>query len=306
LLRDTQYGEAAELFAAESDLRRVEQFLFEKEIQLFAKVIRDLSGTAEEFTKALLARHEVETLKRALRTWYSIHVKGRGTLEDGRFIYRGYPKLRIDELLRTQDLEEIASLLSSTPFGSIIADAAAERGSSLFGLEIALDNYYYSHLDAATELLGAGDRALARRLLGVEIDLENLERIIRLKELYGIEEDKLPDYLIPSVRRNRAPVLTPGGTSTDIVRNYISSNYSEFAPLLSSMDSSRYSNLMLLESLLREVLAGEIRRALRGYPFTLGIVLAYFFLVRRETRRVMLVLNAKHYGLDEDRIRSLL
>ncbi len=308
VLRNTPYSEAALRFEEGGDLRRVEQFLFEKEIDLFRAVGRELPGAPGDFTRALLVRYEVETLKGVLRTWYSVHVKGRGRREDGRFLYRGYAALRVDELLQAQDIQEIVTLLSATPFGAIVGDAVAglDHRFSLFRLEIKLDNHYYSELDAATQSLDAPDRTLAKRLLHVEIDLENLERIVRLKDLYGIDEKELPDFLIPSGLGDRAGQLAAGGTSTEIVRNYISSNYAAFSPLLATLDSKRHSNLILLESLLGDVLLGEIRRALRGYPFTLGVVLAYFFLVRRETRWVMSVLNAKFYGLDEERLRSLL
>ena len=66
------------------------------------------------------------------------------------------------------------------------------------------------------------------------------------------------------------------------------------------------SRFDLLERVLREILLIEVRRVLGGYPFTIGIVLAYFILKGEEIRRIMTVLNAKAYDWPQDRILSAL
>jgi len=45
---------------------------------------------------------------------------------------------------------------------------------------------------------------------------------------------------------------------------------------------------------------------LSGYPFTVGIVLAYFVLKRNEMRKVRSILNAKYYKLSEERLQGIL
>jgi len=50
----------------------------------------------------------------------------------------------------------------------------------------------------------------------------------------------------------------------------------------------------------------EADRSLAGYPFSIGIVLAYFTRQREELRTIMTILNAKNYSLPEERIRSAL
>ena len=66
------------------------------------------------------------------------------------------------------------------------------------------------------------------------------------------------------------------------------------------------SRMALLERILEEILMWEIRRILTGYPFTIGIIIAYFVLKRSEIRRIMTVLNAKFYALPEERIEAVL
>jgi len=49
-----------------------------------------------------------------------------------------------------------------------------------------------------------------------------------------------------------------------------------------------------------------VRRILGGYPFTVGVIMAYFILKGEEIRRIVTLLNAKSYGWPEDRILSAL
>jgi V/A-type H+-transporting ATPase subunit C len=58
--------------------------------------------------------------------------------------------------------------------------------------------------------------------------------------------------------------------------------------------------------LLQEILDREVRKILGGYPFTIGIILAYSLLERRETSRIVTILNAKLYELDPERVRTVL
>ena len=69
-------------------------------------------------------------------------------------------------------------------------------------------------------------------------------------------------------------------------------------------DQLTYSRLLLVERILGQILSLEINRVLMGYPFTIGIILAYFILKDNEIKKIMTILNAKYYGIGSDRILS--
>jgi vacuolar-type H+-ATPase subunit C/Vma6 len=75
-------------------------------------------------------------------------------------------------------------------------------------------------------------------------------------------------------------------------------------PLLRSMAGERRTidQLRLIQALLGEILEREARRALGGYPFTIGTVIAYFALVRAEAHAVRRILAGKSLGLPTERI----
>ena len=50
----------------------------------------------------------------------------------------------------------------------------------------------------------------------------------------------------------------------------------------------------------------EVQRILTGYPFTIGIILAYFMLKRNEMKKIRTILNAKRYHIEQERIESMI
>ena len=57
---------------------------------------------------------------------------------------------------------------------------------------------------------------------------------------------------------------------------------------------------------MEEIMRHEVQRILTGYPFTIGILLAYFVLKRNELNKVRIILNAKQYGIKPERIESMI
>jgi V/A-type H+-transporting ATPase subunit C len=303
LLRNTDYRDAASAIAETGDIRRAEALLFETEIRFITDIAANLSGKPGEFVKTLLLRYEVETLKRALRLWFERNVKNRDAGEESDYLYDGFSKIKVREVINAENLEEIAGLLEHTRYGDIMRETAASGvGTGLFAVEVSLDNLFFSALLDQIALLQKDDRKIARKLFGIEIDLENLERIVRFKEVYGLGTDSLAEYLIPS---GAVPgKVDIGGSSGEIIRAFVGAKYPALTTAVEA--SSGESNLLMLGTILHEVLSIEVKRALLGYPFTLGIVLAYFFLKRREVRRIVFLLNAKALDLDEARVRNML
>jgi V/A-type H+-transporting ATPase subunit C len=305
LLEDTEYREAAAVFADTGNIRLTEAALFKTEVTLFEDIAERIAGPPGDFVSALLSRYEIETLKRALRLWFEKHVKQRDVTDEIGYLYTGFTRLKPGELVDAGSLEAIVELLAHTPYGQVIDDVRLRDFSQfrLFPFETALDNCFFTGLEGAIDGLSKSDGMIAKKIIGVEIDLENLERIVRFKDLYGHSNDKIAEYLIPSGAFFGSANLERG--TADIIKTYVTSHYAGIAPILDAAGKEKYSNLILLEAVLNEVLTLEVKRALLGYPFSIGIILAYVFLKRREVRRIIGIVNAKAYGIEADRLRDL-
>jgi len=62
--------------------------------------------------------------------------------------------------------------------------------------------------------------------------------------------------------------------------------------------------LYILEVILWTYLVREAKKALAGFPFTIGTVLSYLILKRNEIRNLITILNGKLLGMDREKIEG--
>ncbi|MBN1837038.1 MAG: V-type ATPase subunit [Spirochaetales bacterium] len=345
MLRDTGFAAVEEAYHRTGDIKTAELELVRREAGLYRELNGLVVDELKPFVDALAGRFEIGNLKNALRLWFDANVRKRNV--EGRAGYLLRERIRypmdVDAVVNAPTLQDAAAALSGTPYAALIAREASGvlESGTLFDLEIALDQLFYEQLGAALETLSERDRAVARRLIGVEIDIENIGWLIRFKSFYDMSLEQALARSIPrGLNLSREAIAeaytsqSPGAALAALVRK----RYPELSALLSTREgsgeeasaragdsrgrsggegpggtdgairhrSAAVSRLALIERVLREILLIEVRRILGGYPFTVGVIMAYFILKGEEIRRIMTLLNAKFYGWSDDRIVSAL
>ena len=313
MLRDTPFSSLEEIYSSTGDLKQAELALLKSEIDLYKNVRNSMPQDAAAPVEALLVRFETDNLKHAIRLFFDRTIRHR-SIERGRH-YVLYEQILhdipIDVIVNAKHFDEIAGVCGHTPYEPIIRKfgPTVESDKSLFRLEIGLDHYYYENLLVSIQRLSDQDRKVALRLIGVEIDLQNISWIIRFKEFQEMSLDVLINTLIPggfSVDRPVIDDLYRAQNVTSALSDFLKDQYPGLSTLLSAKTSDSASRLLLINRVLEEVRKQEIHHILSGYPFTIGILLAYFLLKHDELRKIDMVLNAKHFGKDAERIESLL
>jgi V/A-type H+-transporting ATPase subunit C len=313
LLRDTPFADMVVVYNSTGDLKSAELELLKKEIALYLEFERLIPGEEEllGFIRALTLRYETDNLKQALRLWFDQAVRERNIDTMVGYLYRQriLHSLPLDGIINAPNLETVIELLGGTPYGRIL-EAQSEQvmaGRSLFPAEIALDHFFYRTLRGQADQLETRDREIVRRMIGVEIDLQNINWLIRFKEFYKLPLEEVLAWSIPEGHAlDRKAITDAYGSKEDTLLNLIKKRYSEYAPLLAAQGTGSQSRLVLLERILEQIMLTEVRHILSGYPFTIGIILSYFILKRTEIKTVMTILNAKFYQLPEERIKSVL
>lgn len=313
LLRAGPFETIEEIYRKTGDLKMGELELFHREVELHLEVESLVESRVKGFVHALTARYEVEALKNALRLWFDRRIRGRSIESAVGYLYRPviHHELKVDAIINLETLEEIGRALEGTPYAAVIrenAGAALER-NSIFPIEIALDQDYYRRLLEAARDLSRRDREIAGRLIGVEIDLQNIDWIVRFKTTYGLSLEEALRYVIPQGYNVGEQVIRDAYSASnvnEILSDLMKKRYPALRPLLAAQGGEAHSRLVLIERILDHILEAEVRRALVGDPFTIGIILAYFILKRNELRRIMTILNAKFYQIPTDRIEGLL
>lgn len=305
LLKETPYAALWEAYDRTGDLKAVELELLRLEIALYHDIGRHGDESVGELVAAIQLRHEILILKRALRLWFDRVVRGRPIDDALPYLFRDTIcyQIEVDAIIAAGSIEEIASLLRKTPYSEVVSGAAGEvmGKRTLFPIETGLDRLFFRRLLEVLQRLDRRDSEIASRLVGVQIDIENINRLVRFKEAYRLPAEQILADLIPHGHRLSPKIINSILDSQDAggrIAEILGGEYPELQAVISGARPSAPipARLLLIERVLEEVLAIEIRRVLAGYPFTVGVVISYFLLAEAETRRLRSILNAKFYG----------
>ena len=313
LLRDTPFSGLEGIYASTGDLKLAELDLLKSEIELYRSLRQHLHPNSKQVVDALLCRFEIENLKNAIRVYFDRKIRHRSVETSIHYVLHDqviHP-IPTDLICNAESLDEIAGLCDGTPYARIIQKYAhtVEQEKSLFRMEVGLDLHYYRSLVDAINSLDSRDRTIALRLIGVEIDLQNISWIIRFKKFYDLPLEAILATLIPGgLNLNRAIIdeLYRAHNVAGVLQGFVEGKYPGLSTLLSAQTSGSTARLMLIQRILDEIRRYEVQRIMGGYPFTIGIILAYFVLKGDELKKIRTVLNAKLYGRESERIESML
>ncbi|MCW8965593.1 MAG: V-type ATPase subunit [Candidatus Pacearchaeota archaeon] len=312
-LRGTAFSDCADIYDKTGDIKMVEQTLYKREAYLFHELNQFLPQGLLPLSRAYSTGYEIENLKNALRLFFDHTIRKRPIDEAIHYLMRDQlvHSIPFDPIINSTSFDDIISRLQHTPYGEIIQRkrAVVEQTQSLFPLTTDLDRFYYRQLLDTISALSQRDRLIALRLIGIEIDLQNINWIIRYRTYYQLPYDSLSDLIIPggfSFKTSSLQDIYRSEHVTDPLLDLLKKNYPKIMVLLSQKSHISASRLTLIEQVLEQIMHDEVKRLMSGYPFTVGILLSYYFLKRLEIKRIRTVLNAGYYELSREQTASLL
>ncbi|NLS80178.1 MAG: V-type ATPase subunit [Chloroflexi bacterium] len=293
-LKQTSYGpQLAEFEAVCPPCELLEARLNANVALRFAHII-DLTPKADQPLVLLLKQlYEVDNLKTVLR---GLQVGESAERMKGFLFPLGRASsLDMDALLVARDVPELVLRLQGTPYGDALRHALArfEEERSLFPLEVALDLDYYRRLWRAIQETKGDSRKWAQQLIGTWYDITNIMWALRYRYYYDKSLAEIINYTLPYGYRSNDSVIrgiAAGQEVTPLLRQV----WGEAAP---PAEVGQPGWLPRLEVALHRYLDKLCRAALTGYPFHLGVILAYLMQKRAETRDLMVLAEAKMSGL---------
>jgi len=313
LLRETPFARLEEVYSATGDLRQAELELLKDEIDLYKNLKPHVHPSSVELVDALLCQFEIDNLKNAIRVYFDRAIRHRPAEAGAHYILydRILHDIPFDIVVNAQSFDEIAGVCEGTPYALVVRKYShtVESDGSLFRMEIAFDHFYYANLLSAIEKLDRSDRAIALRLAGVRIDLQNIDWIIRLRSFYDLPQETVMAAIVPggfNLGRARISELYSAQNVTSVLQGFVKARYPGLSALLSSQVSDSASRLLLIRRIMEEIMKQEVRRILTGYPFTVGIILAYFVLKKNELDSLRIILNAQQQGMQPERIEGMI
>lgn len=295
ILRDAGFFEMAD--HPPGTPRELEQCIVDDYIDDITVLIRPLKGPAREFLTYWRHRYEVVNLKRCIRH----HLLGLppAALRDKLVDLGPLSELPVDELTRTEDVDELLRRLEGTAYGDMVRHARRvyEERHTLFDLEATLDRQYYSGLVARFDELPERDRRPLAELIGALADQLNLTWLLRYRFAFGLAPAHV--YLLlatPGRYLGKAHLL-------ELVQK------DGLEAVLASLPAPLHDTLEGLGSIVAVEKSMDLRtqriarRMLVHTRFTLARAFAYLVLRERQILKVHAALKGRQLGLDEQSIR---
>jgi len=311
LLKETSFASVEAVYARTGDLKMSELELMRAEMALYQEIHRFGDKDLQEFVNALLMQYEIENFKNVFRLWFDRWIRKRDISYASGYILREpvlytYDK---DAVLAAGEDSLLLESLKGTAFVDVVKNNMDEirTAQTLFPLEMALDLLFYNNLLRQCQKLTDKDRDIVLRLVGVEIDLENITRIIRFKLFYQFSPLQMQKYIIAGGHRlkpDKLFALYSSSGEAELLPALLGSGYGSVSALASQSQTDIYKRMEMVESILEEILKREVKKLLLGDPFSIGIMMSYFIIKKHDIHRLISILNGKNYGLPEDRMKS--
>jgi V/A-type H+-transporting ATPase subunit C len=301
LLQETVYGRfLAEVDAKLLTPRRAIYQATRHVAAAFDSLLRLVPSHAHELVAQLYRRYEVDNLKALLRG-----LETHASWERVRYVLfplGEFTVLPAQEMMEAGGIGAAVELLQRTPYYGTLSHAMKRyaAGESLFPLEVALDLGYWRDLWRDVQGLPDQDREQAERLIGSELDVGNLVWAIRYRVNHHLSEEEIINYTLPIGYRVRDDSIRAIAAGADIAHVI-----SEVVPTLGDTREllrDPQDGLPKLEASLLRYIVERCRTAFLGYPFHIGIPVAYLLLTELEIQDLTVLVEAKSSKMPPDQV----
>jgi len=314
-LKGTSYDIIYDVYTETGDLLTAEKELLKKEIALYTELLNYVDSKTSEYIKALALRYEINNLKNCIRLFFDRFIRERDISHQTPYII--YDKMihsiSCDRIIYAASPEELVEELVGTPYYDIVKSKMhlLNKTSTVFPVETALDRFYYDNvIHQISSNLSRKDKEIALQVVHLDIDLDNIGKMIRFKQFYSMDADTVQRYIIPYGLIPRDPESFKNMYENEDISTILSALMAKSDRSLKSFFRSdlreRNAKLLFIEKITEQILIYNAHKILSGPPFNIGIILAYFILKKDEMNKIMTILNAKNYNYQPQRISELL
>ncbi|MHC1693594.1 MAG: V-type ATPase subunit [Sphaerochaetaceae bacterium] len=313
-LHDTPYASLIPLYDQTGDVQRMEAELFRRQVLLHKEIAEYLDGNHAELILALTRKLEVENLKSVLRLWFSSTFKHQNIDYRFGYLYQDGIVSSIDwhQLINASNYQEVLETLKDTPYGEAASSFDPEEfvSDGIFYLETALDRCWFHELRRYVDKMPRRDRLLLSAVFDNDCDLKNVINLVRFGYMYRIPTERLRSLMLDGGTVNGSKEFEEYLACEPEDRSVVSLVRKRFPKLAKELAEQRKGSMatsqqtIRIEKYLSELRKKEYMSMLAGYPFTIGIVLVYFFLCERQDKMIRALINGKYYGWDAQTIRG--
>lgn len=318
VLKGTRYSKGADSYEKTGDLQQVELALFQDEIETHNDIKKILDSKLYPFMSVLVQKLEIENIKSALRLWYSASVRQHPISYRSGYLYQRTIVYPVDYslIINAQSYSDVVKAFEQTPYSVLFKDWSFERFSKdgLFYFEMALDQLWYESLYREINKLNKTDKEVSLSIYNVDVDLKNLLMVIRYGLFHSMPSSVINKTLLPygTLYSKFKLALTKEGDPVELVKPIVKKYYPSVGKMVDELleKKSEVNQVELagetlkIENYLAQSRKTAFTKILSGDPFSIGILLSYFFMYKQEVAMIKAILSAKYYKMDESEIRE--
>jgi vacuolar-type H+-ATPase subunit C/Vma6 len=278
----------------ESNLNPVETYLVERIAQLAHRLVSYAPRSSRQLIALFSAGFEYACIKeilRAIAEEVDPEEALRHIVPAGKFTGD-----RCKDLIETHNPNRVVEMIGDEGLRRFVASKLiGERG----GLQAvsAVDQYYYTKLWAASKLANHSDRQSAKGLIGELIDHTNILLALRAR-LIGLDARTTSDLMIPvNYGLGHAFIELAEATNVQNLARIL-----EKTPYANSFEGAAALGGKTIECALNRSHAITCLNVFAGYPFNVGLALAFLFLKNYELRDLFSLINAKANNVPAGRV----
>jgi len=312
-LEHTVYAPLIEIYEEFGDVQALEAFIFQRNISIHKEVAATLDPPYQRCIIAMNRKAESENLKSMIRLYFSNTIKGQNIDYRLAYLYQRQIVDKIDwlQIANATNFDQVKNALRDSIYFDAISTYDDEylKANGLFGLEITLDKVWVHELNVLSKHLSSTDRAILRSILDRDADLKNIINIFRYSRSYHLDSETLQSLLFEGGRLYRSKELKHFLEIDETKRSpfaLLEHTYPAIAKRLKVLGITDISQQLIeLENYLFSSRKDEFTSLMRKDPFTIGIILSYFFLEDKQDNLVKTIINGVHFQLSTTKIREL-
>lgn len=283
------------------DIYRDELELYLKKymIKQHEKLIHFFIGDYRKIIKTLFNKFEIEDLKLYLRT--ISRGEDLDSIKD-LILYKGpYSTIDHESLMKSKTTKELVENLKGTIYYDILYPYLEEEKDRLmFYFEMNLDRVYFKKLYEQVQALKKSDREELEDILGINIDLLNIEWIYRGSKFFNLSSEELVNYAIKGGKRINYDLikkLTYAKTEDEFIDFIAKTPYDFLFKDKKNID-------LYMEIKLESYMYDRFLNYFHEGNMDLMVSISYIHLLEYEIRDIISITEGVRYDLDKDEINK--
>ena len=287
---------------------RLEKLLLENFYSEIFALVKDTPEKARDLIKFYLKKSYVDALKHVIRRIHTEELESL-SLEEF-FVATSEEKTELAIVSETESIEELIKKLQ-TPWVIEALNSTVDeyqKQNNILLLENALDHFFYRQLwDVIIPFQSRRDRKVAQKIIGMEIDLININIVLRGKLLRYPHNEIIKQIIPINYRLGSAfSQALKAFTVSEALEHLLTTVYADLIQAIYREYREKEKSMAKIEQLQQEWFIQALFVILAGYPFHIGIFLAYIVFRLQETENLRIIFETKWKGIDLKFARELI